>query len=640
MQPLLELKNISKHYHSGDTVVRALDDVSLTIYQGEFIAIMGQSGSGKSTLMNILGCLDKPSAGIYIVNGKDASDLEKDDLATLRRITFGFIFQRYNLLATASAEENVEIPAIYAGIGKSERVERANELLSRLGLAERTQNRPGQLSGGQQQRVAIARALMNNPPVILADEPTGALDSKSGEEVMALLKNLHAEGRTIILITHDEKIAAHAQRVIRIHDGKIASSSAPQTAATQKAAMFEDHGIVALPDIAEATKMAMRSLRANIFRTALTLLGIIIGVAAVITMLAIGSGSKQKIVDQISAMGTNVLSIRPGMQGFRGTGDIVTLTLDDANAILAIPNVETTVAERSTTATMRFGNVDYSASITGTGASFPKVNNWKVENGSFFTERDIKGYAPVIVLGQTVVQNLFPNGQDPVGEYILVKNVPFQVIGVLEAKGASFGGDQDNGAWIPISTGMVRLFGKTHVNSISVKISDVSKIDETEKQITDLLTERHRKEDFRVRNMTSLLDTVTAAQDTLTYLLGAVAAISLLVGGIGVMNIMLVNVTERTREIGIRMATGARKRDILLQFNTESAVVCAVGGVIGIIIGVSLSLALNSAGIDTILSVAPAIVAFACAFGTGVLFGYLPARKAANLDPVIALASE
>lgn len=642
-QALLDLVDIEKHYNSGDNVVRALDGVSLQIYPGEFIAIMGQSGSGKSTLMNIIGCLDQPSGGSYKIKGVEASSLQPDELASLRRETFGFVFQRYNLLATASAEENVEIPAVYAGLSKPQRVSRAKELLKRLGLGDRGDHRPSQLSGGQQQRVAIARALMNDPPVILADEPTGALDSKSGVEVMNLLKELHQEGRTIILITHDEKVAENAERVIRISDGKIIDNQPPKITA-QKLEQHESEGegeeSLLIPDITEATKMAMRSLRVNIFRTSLTLLGIIIGVAAVVTMLAVGQGSKQKILDQISAMGTNTLSIRPGQAGFRGAGDIVTLIPEDAEAIQTLANVEATAPQRNGRFTLRYGNTDYASSVTGTGPQFPAINNWALTEGSFFTDLDMKSYAPVIVLGQTVVKNLFPDGESPIGKYVLVKNVSFLVIGVLEPKGASFGGDQDDSAYVPITTGMIRLFGKSYLSNISVRIIDINHMDETQEEITKLLTERHRKEDFNIRNMTSLLETVTATQDTLTYMLGAVAAISLLVGGIGVMNIMLVSVTERTREIGIRMATGARRRDILLQFNTEAAVVCAIGGILGVILGIVAGMIVEAFGMNVIFTLMPAVLAFTCAFGTGLLFGYLPARKAAHLDPVIALASE
>jgi macrolide transport system ATP-binding/permease protein len=641
--PLLSLENICRFYESGDTVVKALNDVSMEIWPGEMVAIMGQSGSGKSTLMNISGCLDQATSGTYRILGQEVRDLSPDELAALRRETFGFIFQRYNLLATASARENVEIPAVYAGMTQSDRTARAQALLDDLGLGNRAGHRPGQLSGGQQQRVAIARALMNNPPVILADEPTGALDSKSGDDVMALLKNLHAQGRTIILITHDEKVASHAQRIIRIHDGKISDNSdlAPMTGlpgVEEKPA----HGSAGLlTDISEAAKTAIRALHANLFRTALTLLGIVIGVAAVVTMLAIGAGSKQKILDQISAMGTNLLSIRPGQPGFRGSGDIATMTLEDAMAILGLPNVEIVVPERSGRMTARFGNLDYSTSVQGVGPGFPAVRDWPVQEGYFFTDRDMQSRAPVAVLGQTVVKTLFPDGQDPVGKYILLRNIPFEVIGILSSKGAApWGGDQDDGIFIPVTTGMIRLFGQSYLNSMTVKVRSIDSMDQTQAEITELLKMRHRKEDFNIRNTASLIETVSATQNTLTILLGAVAAISLLVGGIGVMNIMLVSVTERTREIGIRMATGARMRDIMLQFNTEAAVVCVIGGIMGVLTGLLTGWIISLFGIAVVFSVMPSLLAFSCAVATGLLFGYLPARKAAGLDPVVALSSE
>ncbi|MDB5490192.1 MAG: transporter family protein [Micavibrio sp.] len=646
-EPLLNLQNVKRHYQSGDTPVKALDGVSITIWPGEFVAIMGQSGSGKSTLMNIIGCLDRPSDGTYHILGTEVAGLSPDELAALRRETFGFVFQRYNLLGTSSAEENVEIPAVYAGMDKATRVKRARELLTRLGLGDRCDHRPGQLSGGQQQRVAIARSLMNNPPVILADEPTGALDSRSGKEVMDLLKSLHAEGRTVILITHDEKVAENAKRIIRIQDGRVLNDTNPEASDEQKNAVpmksqekLNQTGGV-MPEISEASITALRALRVNFFRTALTLLGIVIGVAAVVTMLAIGNGSKQKIVDQISAMGTNLLSIRPGAPGVRSSGDNATLTADDATAILDIPNVDQVVPDRQTRLTYRYGNLDYSSTVEGVSPGFPEVRDWAMAEGNFFTERDMRSSAPVIVLGQTVAKSLFPDGGDIVGKYVLVRNIPFEVIGILATKGAAaWGGDQDDTGLVPLPTAFIRLTGGQYVNSISVKISDIDKMDDTQEAIRQLLLARHGVENFSIRNTASLLETVTATQNTLTVLLGAVAAISLLVGGIGVMNIMLVSVTERTREIGIRMATGARQRDIMLQFNTEAAVVCTIGGVLGILIGLLTGWIISLFDVSVLFSVTPALLAFSCAVGTGLLFGYLPAKKAAQLDPVVALASE
>lgn len=643
MHPLIDLKNICRFYRSGDTTVRALDDVSLAIQQGEFVAIMGQSGSGKSTLMNILGCLDNPTAGSYKISGVEASGLKPDELAALRRQTFGFIFQRYNLLATASAVENVSIPGLYDGLARTARLARAEKLLSQLGMGDRADHRPSQLSGGQQQRVAIARALMNDPPVVLADEPTGALDSKSGEDVMALLKDLHRAGRTVILITHDENVAAHGQRQIRIHDGKIASDSGAVTRNDMALAKPEktSAGAGIFADIAESFTTALRSLRVNLFRTALTLLGIIIGVAAVVTMMAVGNGSKQKVLDQISAMGTNVLSIRPGTPGFRGSGDIATLVMADATAIESLPNIEAVVPERSGRATLRFGSLDYASSISGVGVALPVVRDWPLARGTFFNQRDITTNAAVIVLGKTVADTLFPYEKNPVGQYVLVGNIPFEVIGILSEKGATpWGSDQDDAAFVPVTTGMTRLFGQHYLGNITVKISDLAQIDATEEAIRQLLITRHRTEDFRIRNTASILEMATETQNTLTILLGAVAAISLLVGGIGVMNIMLVSVTERTREIGIRMATGARRRDIMLQFNIEAAVVCIIGGLLGIGLGLLAGWSISLLAVDVVFSVMPALLAFSSAVLTGILFGYLPARKAARLDPVVALASE
>ncbi|MEO6165487.1 MAG: MacB family efflux pump subunit [Candidatus Binatia bacterium] len=641
---ILELSDIQKHYKTGETVVRALDGVSVKIASGEFVAIMGQSGSGKSTLMNILGCLDRPTAGSYKVLGREAAHLKPDELATLRRETFGFVFQKYNLLATATARENVEIPSVYAGLPKQKRSRRAIELLERLGLGDRTDHRPSELSGGQQQRVAIARALVNDPPVILADEPTGALDSKSGDEVLALLKQLHAEGRTIILITHAENIAQNAERIVRLQDGRViedTGAAAGNGATTDDSDRELSNSVSLAASAQEALTTAWRSLRVNLFRTALTLLGIIIGVAAVVAMLAVGEGSRKKVLDRISSFGTNLMLIRPGAAGVRNSGDIATLVSEDAEALKALPNIEIALPERNGRATARYGNIDYQTSTQGTGAEFPLARDWPVAEGQFFNSDDMKHYAAVAVLGKTVAKTLFTDGRDPVGKYILMKNVPFLVIGIMSEKGASpFGSDQDDVIFVPITTGLVRIFGKSYLSSITVKVADTTDIEGTQASIEALLKARHRTEDFSVRNMASYLQAAMETQDTFTLLLGTVAAISLLVGGIGVMNIMLVSVVERTREIGIRMATGARMRDIMLQFNIEAAVVCATGGVLGILVGVGAGLVLSFSGMAVIFSITPAALAFACASITGVVFGYLPARQAAQLDPVIALASE
>ena len=648
--PLIALENIRKTYVTGGGVeVHALRKVSLTIYPGEFVAFMGASGSGKSTLMNIVGCLDRPSAGAYRFAGHDVANLDSDSLAWLRREAFGFIFQSYNLLATSTAEENVEIPAVYAGLMPAERKKRADALLTSLGLGERLTHRPSQLSGGQQQRVCIARALINGGKIILADEPTGALDSKSGAEVMVLLKYLADKGHTVILITHDAKVAAHANRVIEIQDGEVVKDTGLGHPAGAGAPAPFDWGPIAsagapvplLAGTSESLRMALRALRANVFRTVLTLLGIVIGVSSVVAMLAIGEGAKNSLIAQIGQMGTNLLVVRPQMRNALGyAGAIATLTAADAEEIAKLSYVGSAVPESTSNATVRFNDIDYQTQIDATTNALPPTRSWPLAQGLFFSSDDQVSYAAVAVLGQTVQSTLFSGGSDPIGQYILINNVPFQVIGLMSSKGASANGnDSDDVIFVPLTTGMLRISGQRFVRSITVAVTDLTRMDAVQGAVTTLLTERHNgKQDFQIRNMADVIETATVAQNTMTVLLGSVAAISLLVGGIGVMNIMLVSVAERTREIGIRMATGARQRDILQQFLLEAVVVSGIGGIIGVLGGVAVGLAIRAFGTATAFTAAPMLLAFGCAAVTGLVFGYFPARKAARLDPVVALA--
>jgi len=643
VKPLIHLRGVTKTYFNGELAVEVLHGIDLDIYPGEFVAIMGQSGSGKSTLMNILGCLDKPSSGEYLFDGHNVAHLDRDGLAHLRRDAFGFVFQSYNLLAGSSACENVEMPAIYSGMDQAERRARATELLTSLGLADRLDHRPNQLSGGQQQRVSIARALMNGGQIILADEPTGALDSHSGKEVIRLLKELSAQGHTIILITHDAEVARNAERLIEIRDGVIISDPGPGIdGAVATHVKLKAQGLMTglWADLLEAGKTAVRSLHHNVFRTVLTLLGIVIGVASVISMLAIGDGAKKEVVDRISSMGTNLLLVLPGGPTQRWRWDLVTLTPEDAKAVKALPHIAAALPESSGNFTLRYGNLDHSTTVNATGSGFPLARKWPVASGTFFTEDDERNYATVVVLGTTVAKKLFAS-QDPVGKYLMIGNALFQVIGVMTERGADPGGrDQDDAVFMPWSTGSLRFMGQRYLRNITVSVDGEENIDNVEDSIHRLLMERHGTEDFQIRSMASLIDTLSATQNTMTILLGSIAAISLLVGGIGVMNIMLVSVTERTREIGIRMATGARMVHILQQFLLEALTVSALGGVIGVGLGLGCAALVASFGTPVAYSIAPVVLAFSCAFFTGLVFGYLPARKAARLDPVAALASE
>jgi macrolide transport system ATP-binding/permease protein len=641
IQPLIKLFGVTKTFRNGEIATQVLHGLDLEIYPGEFVAIMGQSGSGKSTLMNILGCLDRPTTGDYFFNGTSVATLDTDGLAQLRREAFGFVFQSYNLLAGSSACENVEMPATYSGLSPQARRERSTRLLSSLGLQERLHHRPNQLSGGQQQRVSIARALMNGGQIILADEPTGALDSHSGKEVMRLLKELSTQGHTIILITHDAEVAHHAQRLIELRDGKIIADPGPTIPAQLP---VEEHALHGAPqiktEILEATKTAFRSLRSNIFRTVLTLLGIVIGVASVISMLAIGDGAKKSVVDSISAMGSNLLLVRPGGPTQRFRWDSVTLVPEDVDAIATLPHVAAALPELNGSFTLRYGNVDHTTEISATAEQFPLARKWDIGQGTFFTEEDNKNYATVVVLGKTVATKLFAD-QSPIGEFIIINNVLFQVIGVMSERGADPGGqDQDDKVFVPFNTGSLRVIGQRFLRNITISVDDEKNMAEVQTRVHALMMERHGTEDFQIRSMSSLIDMVSETQNTMTFLLGSIAAISLLVGGIGVMNIMLVSVTERTREIGVRMATGARTRNIMQQFLIEALVVSALGGIIGVAIGLSTAMLIAHFGTPVAYSFGPVMMAFSCAFLTGLLFGFLPARKAARLDPVAALAAE
>jgi len=646
MRPLLELDAISRTYTSGAEPLTVLTGVSLAIQSGEFVAIMGASGSGKSTLMNIIGCLDKPSTGTYRIRGVDVASLDGDALAALRRETFGFIFQRYNLMSDLNAVENAEVPAVYCGMAKSERAAHATDLLRDLGLGDRLQHHPNQLSGGQQQRVSIARALMNGGPVILADEPTGALDSQGGKEVMAILEKLHGQGHTIIVVTHDTDIAAYAPRIVRIADGRITSDERQQKAEASKHEQTvepEKDANAGVAVLGESLKMAVRSLLHNRMRTMLTMLGIIIGVASVVALMAIGNGAKQDVLDRIQAMGTDLLTIVRGAPGARASSGIVTSFLpEDLPSIRSVPGVSMAIPETNQSSLVRFGDQDLTVTAVGTGEDFPQVHDWPPQSGVFFTADHVKSYAQVVELGQTVAKNLFPQGTNPLGQYILIGSSPFQVIGVLSSKGLnSRGDDLDNSVWLPYSTAGARVFGQRYFNNIVVRVSPDADMSVVQAELHSLLIKRHGKEDFNIRNMADTIATASETQNTLTYLLAAIAVISLIVGGIGVMNIMLVSVTERTREIGIRMAIGARSFDVLFQFLTEAVMVCFIGGLAGVAVGIGGGLSTSAiAGWRVIFTVSPIVLAFACAFLTGIVFGYLPARKAARLDPIEALARD
>ncbi|WP_312605385.1 macrolide ABC transporter ATP-binding protein/permease MacB [Kosakonia cowanii] len=648
MTALLELKDIRRSYPSGDGMVEVLKGITLTINTGEMVAIVGASGSGKSTLMNILGCLDKPTRGTYRVAGTDVSTLSGDALAQLRREHFGFIFQRYHLLSHLTAAQNVEVPAVYAGTERKARLARAKELLTRLGLGDRSEYQPSQLSGGQQQRVSIARALMNGGQVILADEPTGALDSHSGEEVMAILHQLRDRGHTVIIVTHDSQVAAQAERIIEIRDGEIIANPPPKTTAASAA---KHEGVVTsvggwrqfTSRFQEALTMAWRAMAANKMRTLLTMLGIIIGIASVVSIVVVGDAAKQLVLADIRSIGTNTIDVYPGKDfGDDEPQNQQALKYDDLLAIQKQPWVRSATPSVSQNLRLRYGNIDVAASANGVSGQYFNVYGMTFSEGTAFNAEQQGRRAQVVVLDSNTRRQLFPDKASVVGEVILVGNMPATVIGVAEEKQSMFGSSKILRVWLPYSTIAGRIMGQSWLNSITVRVNEGYSSEQAEQQLTQLLNLRHGKKDFFVWNMDGVLKTAEKTTRTLQLFLTLVAVISLLVGGIGVMNIMLVSVTERTREIGIRMAVGARAGDVLSQFLIEAVFVCLVGGALGVMLSmlIAFTLQLFLPGWEIGFSPVALLTAFLCSTFTGVLFGWLPARNAARLDPVDALARE
>ena len=643
---LIECKNINRYFGSGANRVHVLKDVSLSIEKGDFVAIIGQSGSGKSTLMNILGCLDSATSGSYQIDGIETAKMEPDELAALRRERFGFIFQRYNLLGSLTARDNVALPAVYMGMGGKERSTRAEKLLQDLGLEGKEGNKPSELSGGQQQRVSIARALMNGGEIIFADEPTGALDTASGKNVIEIIQKLHKEGHTVIMVTHDPGIAAIANRIIEIRDGEIISDSSknPEIPESKIERIKEKSSWLFYYDqFVEAFKMSVQAIMAHKMRSLLTMLGIIIGIASVVSVVALGNGSEKKILADISAMGTNTISIFPG-RGFgdRRSGRIKTLTIDDAKVIAKQSYVASATPQTNSGGTLTYRNTDLSASLYGVGEQYFDVRGLKLESGRLFDEGDVKEDAQVVVIDQNTKEKLFGADVNPLGKTVLFNKRPLTVIGLMEKEENSFGNSDVLMLWSPYTTVMHQITGESYTNSITVKIKDDANTQVAEKGLTELLKTRHGTEDFFMNNSDSIKQMVETTTGTMKLLISSIALISLVVGGIGVMNIMLVSVTERTKEIGVRMAIGARRNNILQQFLIEAVLICIIGGLVGVGLSTAISLVFNHfvTEFPMEISVMSVIGAVVCSTAIGVAFGFMPANRASRLNPIDALAQD
>ena len=638
---LIEIEKLNKYFGTGENQAHILKDINLSIDQGDFVAIIGASGSGKSTLMNIIGCLDTASTGVCRIDGKETIAMNADELSDLRQRKFGFIFQRYNLLAALNANENVALPAVYAGMPSRERKARADALLDKLGLKEKTQNRPNQLSGGQQQRVSIARALMNGGEIILADEPTGALDSKSGETVLEILQDLHREGHTIIMVTHDPNIAATASRVIEIKDGRIIKDERQQpsqheqklTKGKYRAPRFWDQ-------LVESFKMATSAIMAHKLRALLTMLGIVIGIASVISVVALGRGTQQQVLSNINSLGTNTMTIMNGTGfGDRRANLTKNLTVSDAELLNKQGFVDSTTPLSNLSATVIYGNTNVTGAVNGVGEQYLNVKGMKMVSGRFFNANEVKEAAQVVVIDANTQKDLGIIA--PVeGKVILVDKKPLKIIGLAEESNNMH--QTSLKLWTPYTTLMQRISGEKHIDSLTVKVKDEVESQTAEKSVISLLSAKHGKKDFFIMNSDTIKQTITSTTNTLTLLISSIALISLVVGGIGVMNIMLVSVTERTKEIGVRMAIGAKQRNILQQFLIEAILICLLGGVIGILLAGTIITLFNTLGSNFKMLLSLESVVLAVFFSTliGVVFGYMPAKNASKLNPIIALSQE
>ncbi len=642
----------------GEIEVKALSGVSLKISAGEFVAIMGPSGSGKSTLMHILGLLDRPDSGSYYLGNKEITKLSDEELAGLRNRLIGFVFQQFHLLPRMSALENAELPLIYAG--KRHLKERAKEEIEEVGLGDRLSHRPNELSGGQQQRVAIARSLVNEPLIIFADEPTGNLDSKSKEEIIAILKKLNQKGKTIVVVTHEKEIAQQAKRIIQMYDGKIISDESAQKESEVKEPALGDNLISEVlsktPKLAGGLKFldyvrqATSAVLSHKMRSLLSILGILIGVAAVIAMLALGRGAEESIEQQLSSLGSNLLLVRPGSAKVQGislqTGAVTRFTFSDIAAIAKLSDeVKSVYPSVTGRGQIIYGNKNWNTQVEGAGVDYAQMRAAVPTIGRFFTEQEIKMREKVAVVGVTVTKELFGDS-NPLGETVKINLINFKVIGILPEKGASSWRDQDDTVIIPITTAMYRVFGKQYIDSIFVEAGSPDLIESAQEAISKIIIKQHHlnkeeEDSFQIRNMADIKNALETTTKTMALLLGSIAAISLLVGGIGIMNIMLVSVTERTREIGLRKAIGASNKDIMAQFLIEAILMSFIGGLAGILLGSGIAVLITFfAGWAVKVSPFSIILATTFSLIVGIIFGLWPAQKAAKLDPIEALRYE
>jgi macrolide transport system ATP-binding/permease protein len=657
MPPLIRLRDLTRHYQMGEHTVRALRGIDLEIEAGEFVAIIGPSGSGKSTLMYLIGCLDRPTSGEYWLGDEKVSGLSDGHLSRTRNRDIGFVFQHYNLLHELTVLENISLGLVYRGVRRGERLKTAAELANRLGLEGRHHHSATELSGGQMQRVAICRALSGTPHLLLCDEPTGNLDSVTGKEIMAVFHELHAQGNTIIMVTHDPQVAAQAQRVVRIEDGLIQSDER-QKATSQPAKKAPDkqpHRSVRGFDIA---RIAIREgLLAHKLRTALTMLGIVFGIAAVIAMTAITEGGKRQQLEQIRQIGLNNIQVLDN----RLEGERLRLARQrnpfgisdrDIDAIRReLPELERLTAWKGLKADVSRGRIrlEY-PQVLGVSGDFQDVVNFAVGRGRFLRDRDSREYRRVCVLGAEVAEGL-AIAENPLGAELIIGDQPFIVVGVMQHRPFTASTvkdvnivDRNRDVYIPHAV-LMRYYRQQEragmYDTISLRMAETAALVSDSQHLERVLRSLHDDaDDFAVSVPLENLRQSQKTKEVFNVIITVIAGMSLLVGGIGIMNIMLASVSERTREIGIRRAVGATRREVLKQFLAEAGVISSIGAALGVITGI-LGGELVAAGFQFPIAFNLGImgISVAVALAIGMSFGLYPAWVAARMDPVEALRS-